>query len=261
MDPQQVTQKNLSEYVNYLINEFYRNNQQPYFDALAEDAVWYGPRQNQTLETKKVIIETFTKDQVTMQSEIGAIYTRTIPCGKQVCETMSLFDRLVRFPNGKIIQDRMCYHLSWVKRETWQMRVVTLFIRVTNPAQDKVYPHTLIQEIAAEPKTEMLSMREKGTANTVFLHPEDIEWAESAGHFCNVRAVGKSITVGLELRELEEKTNGILLRCHAGYLINPKFASSIRRFRVTMRDGVEIPVPEKRYTEVKRQMLFRKSAE
>lgn len=45
------------------------------------------------------------------------------------------------------------------------------------------------------------------------------------------------------------------LRIHAGFLINPECVSKIERFTVTMSNGAKLPVPEKKYTTIKRLIL------
>lgn len=254
MDPNQVTLKNLSEYVNFLITEFYQHNLQPYFTALADDAVWFGARQKQMLESKDEIVASFRREQVNLLYQIGAIYTRTIPCTKCACETISLFDRIAKYPSGETVMDRLCYHLSWVKKETWQMRVVSIFVRQPNPEMDLVYPLHVAENRGKEATHGMLMLREKGTTNTIFLLPQNIAWAESVGHFCRIQCSGTTITVAVELRKLEEMAKPTLLRCHSGYLVNPRFVSGIHRFRICMIDGTEIPVPEKRYTDIRKKL-------
>ena len=41
---------------------------------------------------------------------------------------------------------------------------------------------------------------------------------------------------------------GQFLRCHQSYLVNPLYIRNIRRFKVTMTDGAELPIQEKKYT-------------
>ena len=47
----------------------------------------------------------------------------------------------------------------------------------------------------------------------------------------------------------EEKQYGdLLLRCHQSYLVNPGYIRNIRRFKLTLSDGTQLPIPEKKYT-------------
>ncbi len=38
------------------------------------------------------------------------------------------------------------------------------------------------------------------------------------------------------------------------YLINPRHVTGIRRFQVTLSDGKELPIPEKKYTAFKKSV-------
>ena len=57
------------------------------------------------------------------------------------------------------------------------------------------------------------------------------------------------------LPDFEKKYSDFLLRIHAGFLINPECVSKIERFTVTMSNGAKLPVPEKKYTTIKRLIL------
>ena len=47
---------------------------------------------------------------------------------------------------------------------------------------------------------------------------------------------------------LEKKYGRLFLRCHQSYLVNPDYITNIRRFKLTLSDGTELPIPEKKYT-------------
>lgn len=41
------------------------------------------------------------------------------------------------------------------------------------------------------------------------------------------------------------------IQVHRGYVINPNYVSSIERYVITMLDGEEIPVPQKRFNDIR----------
>lgn len=63
------------------------------------------------------------------------------------------------------------------------------------------------------------------------------------------------ITINGTLPDFESRYSKYLLRIHASYLINPEHVTGIERFSVTLSDGTILPVPEKKYTAVKKALL------
>ncbi|MBR1854168.1 MAG: LytTR family transcriptional regulator [Lachnospiraceae bacterium] len=47
---------------------------------------------------------------------------------------------------------------------------------------------------------------------------------------------------------LEKEYPTVFMRCHKCYLVNPHHIIGIRRFKVTMSIGNELPIPKKKYT-------------
>lgn len=55
----------------------------------------------------------------------------------------------------------------------------------------------------------------------------------------------------------ENRYPDLFVRCHASYLVNPQYVSEIRRFRIRLQNGIELPVPEKKYMAVKTELQKR----
>ena len=88
----------------------------------------------------------------------------------------------------------------------------------------------------------------------LYLLPDTILWVESTNngrssiiHTNNAEYHVKATTV-----ELEREHPDFLIRCHRCHLVNPKHIVCIKRFNVTLSDGKEIPIPEKKYTAFKK---------
>lgn len=59
------------------------------------------------------------------------------------------------------------------------------------------------------------------------------------------------------LQTLMNRYPDLFVRCHASYLVNPQYVSEIRRFRIRLQNGIELPVPEKKYMAVKTELQKR----
>jgi DNA-binding LytR/AlgR family response regulator len=74
-----------------------------------------------------------------------------------------------------------------------------------------------------------------------------IEAAHGGKHSIVVTAEGE-VEVAQTVTKLEKQYGRLFLRCHQSYLVNPDYITNIRRFKVTLSDGTELPIPEKKYT-------------
>lgn len=47
------------------------------------------------------------------------------------------------------------------------------------------------------------------------------------------------------------------MRVHRSYLVNTAHISGMRKYMLELSDGAEIPIPERRYSEVRREIALR----
>ena len=53
------------------------------------------------------------------------------------------------------------------------------------------------------------------------------------------------------MRTLQERYDSIFLKCHESYMVNPAHIQVIKRFKMVVTGGTELPIPEKKYTAVR----------
>lgn len=72
-----------------------------------------------------------------------------------------------------------------------------------------------------------------------------------------VHTIKNTLKINGSLKDFLEKHNEHLLRIHAAYLINPSNVTKIERFKVYLKDGAMLPIPEKKYTQIKKEILLK----
>ena len=58
----------------------------------------------------------------------------------------------------------------------------------------------------------------------------------------------ESVEIFDKVIDLAKACPHLFLRCHQSYLVNPGYIRNIRRFKLTLSDGTQLPIPEKKYT-------------
>lgn len=79
-----------------------------------------------------------------------------------------------------------------------------------------------------------------------------VEKVKMSSHLL-VHTMSDSITVSRNMRDMEQQCQS-LVRIHTSYLVNPRHVKEVHRFALTMSDGRELPIPEKKYTAVKKML-------
>lgn len=92
---------------------------------------------------------------------------------------------------------------------------------------------------------------------TRYVGPNDIIYVEAHGKRSTVYCINDVFSFGTLLSDLEQQLPGSYLRVHRSFLVNTEHVTGIRRFAITMSNGTEIPIPERRYTEICRELSMR----
>ena len=252
----------------YITVEYYRNNVTPYLDAMADNVIWHGPALGQRIEGLANMRAAWGREQNALTFSLGDIEVQYIQTSPSSCEVMLMYVVTTYYPNGDAIPLFQRIQYSWGDcsvrdDEGRRKRIQKIFmVHISNPGEqhsdDFIYP-THFNEIYGGKSTMQPgpSVSLKGMNNAIYVVClNSVVWAESLpDQHSRVHLRDKTVDIRWALSELEKKTEGHLVRIHSGYLVNPKDVVSVRRFSVTMSDGAELPVPEKKYTAVKKLLL------
>ena len=90
-----------------------------------------------------------------------------------------------------------------------------------------------------------------------YLDPHEILYVEALGKRCVVHQLDGTLPLNTLLSEAESQLPGTFVRTHRSYLVNTAHISGMRKFMLELSDGTEIPIPERRYGEVRREIALR----
>ena len=92
-----------------------------------------------------------------------------------------------------------------------------------------------------------------------YVDPDDVVYVEASGKHCLIHCVGETISFKSLLSEVESQLPGSFLRVHRSYLVNTAHVTGMRRFTLDLSDGTQLPIPERKYDEVRREITLRVS--
>lgn len=252
-----------------IITEYYNNNLQPFFDSIGEDILWIGPAERQKIRGREQVISTFSAEEHALSFTMGTISAVCISPSKTAHEVVLQYEIYTHYPDGNTDLHNQRIHYSWYKRRVrtktgscfrWEIAVLHISNAWPYDSRDTIYPihyKSLGLPVQLVEKSEhYLTV----TANDMSVHRIPMNrllYIETIKRTAKLRihTSTDTIIVNGTLSDFEKAYSDFLLRIHAGFLVNPDCVSKIQRFSVTMSNGAKLPVPEKKYTAVKRRIL------
>lgn len=124
----------------------------------------------------------------------------------------------------------------------------------------KSYFEKEVDEVLGRLEKELLSMKEeiiiKKGQEVIKLPIDDIYYIESEGNYINICTIRGNEKYRDTLTKIENELGGKrLIRCHKGYLVNPKYIARIRNNEIVLTDSRLIPVGRSYERTVKQTIL------
>lgn len=93
----------------------------------------------------------------------------------------------------------------------------------------------------------------------VSININKIIYIEAVNKSSLLHTVEKNITINCSMKFIEDLFIDCLCRIHRSYIINWNYVERIQRFSMTLTNRVVLPIPEKKYAEIKEQYYFSSS--
>lgn len=235
-------------------------------DYCASDVIWIGSRQDEFIlgfdETKADFEENIKDLQPChlINAEFHAIASSS-----KLCAVTGRY--LVTTDNNAAFFLQVQQRCSFVWEKT-DNGLKIKHIHVSNPmgelklAENETFP-TTIGKMAhqymlnhlkrTKDNTTLIANGDGGSLH--FLQLSEILYVSALGKDAVVNTVQGKIFVKSSITNLATQAPNSLVSIHRSYLVNPAYVSSIERYSVTITNGDKLPVPAKRFNELRETLL------
>lgn len=246
-----------------IVMHYYDNDIQPFLDACDEDVLWIGPAENQIIRTKEALVAAFAAEKNDLKFVIYDL--KVIPVSttnSHVCEIILIFLVDTIWPDGSVNRVKQRIQLTLTERRgRIRLRVCHISNAIAYDERDTIYPIHYEENykkfvLAGEQRSERVQIKSISKA-LLFLNSRQILYAETARSHTVIHTLEGDYESVESLQTLMNRYPDLFVRCHASYLVNPEHVTEIRRFRIRLQNGIELPVPEKKYMAVKTELRKR----
>lgn len=264
MNPKELQEKSLKILVKY-----YQNDITPFLNALHPNVLWIGPLEGQIIYTKESMVRAYSHDTNLMTFHLLNLKSRIVHATDVQCDVLMTFIVDSVYPSGEIIRCNQRILLSWTNdipskkkgNESPEPLILTCFIANALPSheKDKIYPNNFAYTPFAQSyisSADIIHFSAKGANHELlYLSNREVLYIESQRPGCVIHTLQNDFYCSESVSEIYKKCSDILIRNHICYLVNPLYIRSVERFFVTLSNGVVLPIPEKKYTGVKKQIM------
>lgn len=90
---------------------------------------------------------------------------------------------------------------------------------------------------------------------TYILCNQDIVYIEAENTNSVIHCLNKDIFSRESISVLEKKLGEDFIKTHRSFIVNNRYITGIKRYQLAVRQGIELPIPEKKYREIKEKVL------
>lgn len=91
-------------------------------------------------------------------------------------------------------------------------------------------------------------------APLLFFELPKILFISALGKESVVQTVDGKTFVKNSISDLQKQAGDALIAIHRSYLVNPEFIRDIRRYTITLENGTELPVPQRKYDDLRQKL-------
>lgn len=247
------------------LNRYWQKDYMFVISRCAEQIIYCGARQDEFMLTRSEVEENF---------RINANEIR--PCHLINAEffAQSNASLCVITGNYRVVTDETAdFFLQAQQRCTfvWEKTTEGPKIRhmhVSNPigelkiAKEEAFPNTMGKMAHRYMMNEIQRRTDSGRVSAyvengslIFFEISKILFISALGKECVIQTTTGEKFVKNSISDLQKQVGDNLIAIHRSYLVNPEFIRSIRRYHITLVNGTELPVPQRKYNELRQKLM------
>lgn len=249
--------KEVADRTAEILNRYYNNEIEPFLDACHEDVLWLGPAAKQMIRGKKKLVDAFHAEKHELTFSINNLTILPLTTtSNTVIEVMTFMLVDTIWPDNSASRVNQRMQFTWVEQKgVPKIRSVLISNAIEYDERDGIYPVHYDENyrkfiLTGENRSERIYV--KGVDKSIlYLNWSRVIYAESLGNHAVIHTLDQTFESIESMRVLEKRYKNMFLKCHESYMVNPAHVQSIRRFKMKVTGGRELPIPEKKYTSVK----------
>lgn len=263
-----LSKKNIIENIEYILREYYSLNYEPLLSVLTEDCVWIHPSKFIIMGAeaiKRVCDDSCGIPVLLLENMKFELLDSGAPNQIAICGSYFIYSDLqaetdfyekqritllLRLEQGSF----KIYHMHASNECVCRPDAQKCPVQISR--QTYFYMQKILQENPSFAKCHMacrIAVETDGGAQ--YIDPEMVQYVEAMGKTSIVYMLDRTMVINKPFSLLEKMFPSCFYRIHRSYLVNCNYVVELKRYSVTLLSGAKLPVPAKRYAEIKEKVF------
>lgn len=221
------------------------------------------------MQGREHITQAFSAEKHALTFTMGDIRAYSVSPHTSVREILLTYPVYTHYPSGSTDLHDQRLHYTWREKSiktdsgyTYVPEIVMIYISNAwkYDSRDTIYPihYETVASKQVLPAQSAVWVTVKAADRSIrHIAADHILYIETVKHSARnlVHTISETIMAKGSLPDFEKNYPEVFPRIHASYLVNPSHVKNIQRFFVILSDESRIPVPEKKYTCIKKLLL------
>lgn len=245
----------------FFMEQFYMRTLKDILPLLHPHVVWIGTAQQQYFQGYQEVADQMAAAASAPVCHLYQPDFQLIDCDVNTCTVAGQYLAETEPNSGEILTALLRVTFIW---KLIGSACQIIHIHISNPLEyqesDEALPRHIgsrtyeyVQQLLKKERKHRSTLTFYGrNAETFFLHPDEIYYAEALNINCAIHCSRKSLVACQPMARLVQILPQYFVRIHRSYIVNPHHIVEIRRCCVVMVNGDQLPIPEKKYSEIRK---------
>lgn len=252
--------KQAEELTRQVIEDFYHQDSETIVKKLHKDVTWIGTADGQCVKGRGPVSEFIRRIDVP-RCEIPEREYQAVANNDNLYVVAGWMKVATSQESNEILSAVQRITFIW-KAEEEQFWL--LHFHVSNPIEfqrgDEYFPHSAGKETFQYVKKLLRQKRRRLIAcgkndQTHVIWNKEIVYIEAENTDSLIHCLHRDVLSRESISDLEKKVGEGFIKTHRSFIVNSRYITGIRRYHLIIYQGIELPIPEKKYREIKERVL------
>lgn len=248
------------ELTRQVIERFYHQDPEKIIEKLHPDVTWIGAADGQCIKGYEKVSEYIRNIDVPICNILEKEY-QAVANSEDIYIVAGWMKVATAQGSNEILSAVQRITFIW-KAEERQLKL--LHFHISNPIEfqnkDERFPHSAgketfeyVKKLLSQKKRRLIACGKHD--QTYVLWNKDIVYIEAENTDSVIHCLNRDILSRESISDLEKKVGEGFIKTHRSFIVNSRYITGIKRYQLAVSQDIELPIPEKKYREIKEKVL------